>query len=237
MEQLPPVAILAGGFATRLGLITKEIPKALVTVNGKPFIFHQLEQLRAEGIARVVCCVGYKGEMIEKAVGDGSRFDLHVVYSYDGETLLGTGGSVKRAISKLGESFFILYGDSYLKANYRKIKMKFDQTNKKGLLTVFENRGVWDTSNLSYQDGRIIAYSKKKIVPEMTHIDYGLSLLEADVFINYPEDEIIDLADVYEKLVYDNELAGLEITDRFYEIGSPKGLQELEAFIQSKGEI
>lgn len=232
INKLPPVAILAGGLAKRLRPITESIPKALVKVNGKPFIVHQMEQLKAEGITHIVCCVGYKGGMIEEMIGDGAGLGIHVAYSHDGQKLLGTGGAIKNAIKKLGSEFFVLYGDSYLRVSYRAVKEKFDRDGKKGLLTIFENQGQWDASNLCYKDDRIVAYSKKTRIPEMTYIDYGLSLLKSETFNDYPENEDLDLTDVYEKLVRENQLTGYEATERFYEIGSLEGLKELEAFIK-----
>lgn len=235
MTALPPVAILAGGRAERLRPLTETLPKALVPVQGKPFLAHQLEQLAAEGITEVVCCVGYKGEMIEAAIGDGDRFGLSIRYAHDGTSLRGTGGAIKKALPLLGPEFFILYGDSYLHVNYRAVKAQFDRQREKGVLTVFKNRGAWDTSNLQYQDHRIVAYSKKKRIPEMTYIDYGLSLLQSAVFDHYPDDAVLDLADVYEALVHQDQLAGFEVTERFYEIGSMSGLRELETFLQRRG--
>lgn len=228
VDALPPVALLAGGLAKRLRPVTERMPKALVPVNGKPFIAHQLEQLKDEGVEKVVCCVGYKGEMIEAAVGNGSKFGLHVAYSYDGPTLLGTGGCIKKALAKLGPVFFVLYGDSYLQVSYRAVKREFDRCGKKGLLTIYKNKGRWDTSNVHYHNHQLISYSKKKKTPNMSYIDYGLSVLKSEALGDYPPNEAFDLADLYEKLAGKGDLGALKVTKRFYEIGSHKGLQEFE---------
>src|SRR5260370_29863500 len=108
-----PVAILAGGRATRLRPITEKIPKALVTVAGEPFLAHQLRLLHSAGLRHVVVCAGYLGEIIEAEFGDGGRFDVRIDYSFDGPHLLGTGGALKRALPLLRKNFFVLYGDSY----------------------------------------------------------------------------------------------------------------------------
>ena len=113
-----PVAILAGGLATRLGEITKTIPKALVEVAGEPFVVHQLALLRNAGVQRVVLCVAHLGEQIEAVLGDGRDYGIEVVYSNDGGELLGTGGALRHALPLLGDSFFVLYGDSYLICDY-----------------------------------------------------------------------------------------------------------------------
>ena len=81
--MMPPVAILAGGLATRLGDVTKTIPKALLDIAGKPFIVHQLALLRAVGVTRVVMCIAHLADQIEAVLGDGSAFGLDVAYSHD----------------------------------------------------------------------------------------------------------------------------------------------------------
>src|SRR5438874_1477994 len=95
-----PVAILAGGLATRLRPLTTAVPKALISVAGEPFIAHQLRLLHSRGIRHVVLCLGYLGESIAAEIGDGARFDLKVDYSFDGPRLLGTGGTLKHAVGK-----------------------------------------------------------------------------------------------------------------------------------------
>jgi NDP-sugar pyrophosphorylase family protein len=226
-----PVAILAGGLATRLRPITEKIPKSLVLVAGKPFLAHQLELLRLRGIRRAVLCVGYLGEMIQHDFGDGKAFGVQLDYSFDGDKLLGTGGAIKRALPLLGDEFFVLYGDSYLPVDYAPIAESFHQSRKLGLMTVYRNEGKYDTSNVVFADGEIKVYDKKAKLPEMRHIDYGLSLFKSSVFGSYPASQPFDLAEVMGKLVREKQLAGYEVRERFYEIGSPAGLAELEALL------
>ena len=139
-----PVAILAGGLATRLRPATQNIPKALLSVAGEPFIVHQLRLLRSKGFRKIVLCLGHLGELIEAKIGDGKAFGLRIDYSFDGPMLLGTGGALKRAISKLGENFLVVYGDSYMPVDYSAIVDAFVRSEKPALMTVFENDGRWD---------------------------------------------------------------------------------------------
>jgi len=229
-----PVAILAGGLATRLRPITEKIPKSLIPVAGRPFLAHQLELLRSRGIRRAVLCVGHLGEMIQREFGDGSVFGLKLDYAFDGPKLLGTGGALKRALPLLGMEFFVLYGDSYLPIEYRPIAEFFRRSGKLGCMTVYRNEGRHDTSNVVFRDGDIVVYDKKTRLPEMRHIDYGLSLFQATAFNAYPEGEPFDLADVMGKLVREKQLAGYEVRERFYEIGSPAGLAELETILRRR---
>jgi NDP-sugar pyrophosphorylase family protein len=228
-----PVAILAGGLATRLRPVTEKVPKSLVPVAGRPFLAHQLEMLHARGIRRAVLCIGHLGEMIQRDFGDAA-FGVKLDYSFDGEKLLGTGGAIKRALPKLGEEFFVLYGDSYLPIEYAPVAEFFQRSGKPGLMTVYRNEGKYDASNVVFRDGEIVVYDKKSKLPEMRHIDYGLSLFRASVFTPYPADQVFDLAEVMGRLVREKQLAGYEVTERFYEMGSPAGLAELESLLQSK---
>ena len=229
-----PVAILAGGLATRLRPATDKIPKALLTVAGEPFLVHQLRLLRSEGFRKIVLCVGYLGELIETKIGDGKRLGLQIDYSFDAPTLLGTGGALKRAISKLGEQFLVIYGDSYMPIDYFAIIEAFVRSGKPALMTVFKNEGRWDASNVWLEAGKIRRYDKRLRMAEMRHIDYGIAVLNADVFTSFPDNQPFDLADVYSRLVSQNQMVAYEVKQRFYEIGSPEGLAELDSLLRDK---
>ena len=222
-----PVAILAGGLATRLRPVTDTIPKALVEINGEPFLAHQLRLLRRSGLERVVMCTGYRGEQVQDFAGDGGAFGLEVRYSSDGPRLLGTAGAIRRALPLLGESFFVLYGDSYLPCDYGAVERSFLASGRLGLMTVHGNEGQWDCSNVSFTGGRILAYDKINRTPAMRHIDYGLGAFQSGAFDSVPEDRPADLAMVYQDLLKRGELAAYEVPTRFYEIGSPEGIREL----------
>jgi len=229
-----PVAVLAGGLATRLRPITEKVPKLLVEVAGEPFFSHQLRLLKKAGLRRAVLCVGHLGEMIADRYGDGAAWGMQLEYSFDGPRLLGTGGALIRALPRLGGAFYVLYGDSYLPIDYLDVGRAFLQSGQPGLMTVYENHGRYDTSNVWFADGRIKIYDKKNRAPQMHHIDYGLGLLQARALDGWPRDEVVDLATVYGRLVAAGELAGYEVKQRFYEIGSPAGLQELDALLRGK---
>jgi N-acetyl-alpha-D-muramate 1-phosphate uridylyltransferase len=224
-----PVAILAGGLATRLGAITEQIPKALLEVAGKPFVVHQLALLRAAGIRRVVLCVAHLAEQIEAVLGDGTALGLDLAYSRD--ALEGTGGALRRALPQLGPKFLVLYGDSYLRCDYAAVAAAFEASGKLGLMTVYRNDGRFDASNVEYRDGRIVRYDKTPGLAGLTHIDYGLGALDAAAFAGTPEGRL-DLAVIYQRLLARGELAGYEVTERFYEIGSVAGLEDTRRLLE-----
>ena len=226
-----PVAILAGGLAERLHPITETIPKALVEVRGEPFLAHQLRLLKRSGIGRVILCVGYRGEQIRDYASDGSRFGLELLYSFDGPQLLGTAGALRKALPMLGDAFFVLYGDSYLPCDYGAVEKAFLESGKPGLMSVFRNDGQWDSSNVEFAEGRILAYDKANRTPAMHHIDYGLGVLRGDALEIVPPSEPYDLAEIYRSLLNRGQLAAFEVKDRFYEMGSFAGIRELEEYL------
>ena len=180
-----PVAILAGGLATRLRPITEKIPKALVEVAGKPFVFHQLDWLKRQKVDRVVLCVGYLGEMIREQVGFGERWGMKIQYSLDGEKLLGTGGALKKALTILGKEFFAFYGDSFLPIDFLPVQEAFRATGRPALMTFLRNQGRWDRSNVEASDGKLITYNKREPTSAMEHIDYGLGALSEKAFLGW----------------------------------------------------
>ncbi len=229
-----PVALLAGGMATRLRPITEKIPKLLVEVAGEPFFSHQIRLLKAAGLTKIVLCVGYLGEMIVEQYGDGAKWGVQIDYAFDGPKLLGTGGALIAALPKLGDAFYVLYGDSYLPVDYPAVGDFFLNSGQLGLMTVYENHGRYDTSNVEFSGGEIRRYDKKEKTPAMHHIDYGLGVFRVAAFDGFPRDAVVDLAEVQKALVARRQLAGYEIKERFYEIGSHEGLNELDALLRAR---
>jgi NDP-sugar pyrophosphorylase family protein len=230
-----PVAILAGGLATRLHPVTEKVPKALLPIAGRPFIHWQLELLAQQGVTEVVLCAGHFGGQIQAAVGDGTGFGVTVRYSFDGDTLLGTGGALKNAQPMLGAEFFVLYGDSYLRCSFAAAQIAYEESRAPALMTVFCNEDRWGKSNVQLRDGRVVEYDKHSPRPGMRHIDYGLGILSIRALQRSPASSAFDLADLYHELVSRGELASLTVDERFYEIGSIEGIEATEHHLMSRG--
>ncbi len=230
--------ILAGGLGTRMKSATERLPKALIPVAGRPFAAWQLEWLRGQDVTRVVLAIGHLGTRIRDALGDGERFRVAVAYSDEGEKLMGTAGAIRLAVDRglLDERFLVLYGDSYLTAD---VRAAWAAAAERGtpLLTVFRNDGRWDFSNAALAGGLVTRFEKGLVDPAaagLRYIDYGLSVLDrATVTAEVPAGRPFDLAEVYRKLASDGRLRGLEVSTRFYEIGSPAGRAQLEAHLAS----
>jgi NDP-sugar pyrophosphorylase family protein len=232
--------ILAGGLGTRIRARRADLPKALIPVLGKPFIEYQLEWLARQGVRSVVLSVGYLGAMIATAVGDGARFGLSVAYSDEGEKLRGTGGALRLAadLDLLDESFFLLYGDSYLPIDLAPVWRTSDE-GKICTMTVLRNQGRWDRSNVLVRADGSMLYDKSVSDPAaagMEHIDYGLSVLRRDVILNHITAAVkADIADLMHSLSVRGQLRAHEVSERFYEIGSPQGLDDFERFVRDAG--
>jgi NDP-sugar pyrophosphorylase family protein len=212
--------------------LTETVPKSMLEVADEPFIAHQLRLFKRQGLARVVLCLGHLGGMVQDFVGDGSAFGLSVSSSFDGERLLGTAGALKKAAPLLGDVFWVAYGDAYLDVDLEPIWASFQSDDRPALMTVFRNEDRWDKSNVLFRDGRIVSYDKNATGPAMKHIDFGLIMLRKQVLDDVPVDESADLGDVLSKLVSRGVVAGYEVGERFYEIGSRDGLRETDQKIR-----
>jgi NDP-sugar pyrophosphorylase family protein len=241
MTAIPTIAVLAGGLATRLGELSRSTPKSLLDVLGRPFLAWQLDLFAAAGLARIVLCIGHHGEQIEEWVARHPQPGLDVRFSRDGNRQLGTGGALRKALPQLGDRFLVTYGDSYLRCDYLDVFRRFTQAFESGseaarplgLMTVFRNEDQFDTSNVVFRDGTIVCYDKSRRTPEMRHIDWGLGVLTGEAFAEFPDDVAFDLATVYGSLVAKQRLAGVEMRERFYEVGSRNGLEELRGYLRA----
>jgi NDP-sugar pyrophosphorylase family protein len=200
----------------------------MVEVAGRPFVDHQLSLLRRHGAEKVVLCLGYRADAVEKHVGDGSRYGLDVRYSHDGLEVAGTAGAVRAALPLLGDEFMVLYGDTYLRIDYADVVSAFQGSALSALMTVLWNRGRWGASNVVYRDDRIVAYNKRQPPQDAEWIDYGLSMFNREVIERSNES---DLGDVQQRLASQGQLAGYVATRRFYEIGTPDGLKDTRVFL------
>jgi len=225
------VAILAGGLATRLGNQIGERPKSMVTIGGKPFLEYQLEMLKKNGIQDIVLCLGHLGKQIQAYFGDGSKFEMNVSYSFE-DKLLGTAGALKKAEGLLSDVFFTLYGDSYLFLDFQSAMSFFLRQNKLALMTVYKNYDQYDASNTAVDGNVVKQYSKKEKSPDMVYIEYGANIFKKEVLNIVPENRFYSLDELFPRLIEMGELLAFKVKERFYEIGSPQGLKELEEYIR-----
>jgi NDP-sugar pyrophosphorylase family protein len=212
-------------------MLTAETPKCLIEINGRPFVDWQLELLMKHGYSEFVFCVSYRADSIQKYLGDGSDRGARIQYSLDGDTQLGTGGAIAKALPKLGSTFGVIYGDSYLPTNYRAAENFFLNSSSHALMTVYENKNQFDASNVEFIDGKLISYEKGSNNRQMHHIDYGITFFRETAFHPWRDRSSFDLSSVCHLLATRGELLGFEVFERFYEIGSLQGINEFSKYL------
>jgi NDP-sugar pyrophosphorylase family protein len=228
------IVILCGGLATRLGDLAKGIPKSMIQINGKPFLEYQIENLKKHRIKDIVLCVGHLFEQIKNYFDDGKKFGVNIKYSYDREKPLGPIGAVKNAVSLLEDIFFIMYGDSYLNVNFRKVYSYFIQHNKLGLMVVYKNFDKYDKSNLIVKNNMVVSYGEKERTQDMIYIDYGASVLRKKALDLIPKNTFYSTGPFFSKLILKKELLAFEAKERFYHIGNPEALREFRNFFKTQ---
>lgn len=229
------MVILAGGLGTRLRPFTSEVPKALIPIGGKPFLHHQIDLLKRRGIRDIVLCVGHLGDRVKDYFGDGRWLGVRIKYSEEESQLLGTAGAIKNAEPLLRDDFFLMYGDSYLMIDYREIMRYFRRFGRLGLMVVWKNGNRFERSNVMVEGNLVTVYDKDQKSPDMVYINYGLSVLRKEALAFIPAGRPFSQEDFYQILIDQGELLTFEVEQRFYEIGSPKGLEEFGMLIASGG--
>lgn len=227
------IVILCGGLATRLGEISKNTPKSMIKIDGKPFLEYQIEELKKQNVTDIILCVGHLSEKIIKYFGNGEKFGVQIQYSHDGEKPLGPIGALKKAEPLIDKIFFTLYGDSYVFVNYKKIYENFQNQKELAGMIVYENFDKYDKSNIIIRDNKIIQYAGKKTW-NMKYIDYGVSIFKKKTLEIIPKNKIFTTKNLYTKLVEQKQLLAYEIDKRFYHIGNPEALSEFTKYIQKQ---
>ncbi len=221
------VAIIAGGLATRLGELSHSRPKSLIDINGEPFLHYQLEYLKKNGVSDVVLCIGHLGKLIQDHFRSGEAYGIKLKYSIESKPL-GTAGALKHAAPLLNDIFVVMYGDSYFTLDFQAIYQYFLLKNHSALMTVFRNYNKYDRSNTDISSGYVVKYDKIEVSKDMIYIDYGLNIFRKTVLESIPENSFYDLSSIFKELINKRDLLAYEVADRFYEIGSPEGLQEFQ---------
>lgn len=228
--MLDLAVILAGGLGTRLGKLTACQPKALVQVNGRPYLQYQLELLRRHQISKIILLTGYLGEQIEGYFGQGQSLGLDIRYSRE-ESPLGTGGALLQSRHLLPEIFFLLNGDTYIDIDYQAASRAFSAlplAGPKGLMTVFPC-GSDHAGNVKLTPaGKMVESYAKGHGGNHDYVDAGALVLGREV-IDWLPAGISALEElVYPRLACEGRLAAFKSASKFYDIGTPERLAVFE---------
>jgi NDP-sugar pyrophosphorylase family protein len=225
--------ILAGGRGERLKPITDSTPKPMIIIKGKPFLEYQLAMLKKNKINEILLCVGYRKDTIMEYFGDGSRFGLKIEYSIENQ-FLGTGGALKLAKKYLPADFILLYGDSYLPIDYVKLADAWSQSSSSGLVVCYDNSLRIAANNICLNpDGSIASYSKRYPDGKANYVEAGVSILRKEVLNLIPEKRaVVSLEEeIFPALVKAGLLNGYPVNQRYYDIGTPGRLKEIEGIL------
>ncbi|HEX2923402.1 MAG TPA: sugar phosphate nucleotidyltransferase [Chloroflexota bacterium] len=226
--------LLAGGLGTRLQPLTSSVPKPMIRVNKRPFLEYELTLLAERGITDVVLCVGYLGDQVVQHFGSGLGLGMRIQYSWDGEQLLGPIGALKNAEPFLEEHFFVLYGDAYLRLDYEALMSAMLASNRLGAMAVLHNCQEYGPSDLLVEDGIVKDYDKNHVRPELEWVNFGVSALRRQALELVEPRRFCDEETFYRQLISQRQLVAFEVKNRFYEIGSPSGLEQFSRFIEAR---
>jgi D-glycero-alpha-D-manno-heptose 1-phosphate guanylyltransferase len=219
------VAILCGGFGTRLGDLTRDVPKPMIEVGGTPYLEHVLRSFADRSLKDFVLLTGYKAEVIERHFGDGSRFGWRVTYSRETEPL-GTGGAIREARALLGERFILTFGDVLRRFDYD----RFVYQHEGNCLAVYRRQTI---GNVEVRDGMVTRFDKK--APELPYIDAGFSLMHANTIDLLPPTGACSFEEiVYAELARRGQLEAEEVDLDFCDIGTPEELAKTRAVLEKR---
>jgi NDP-sugar pyrophosphorylase family protein len=227
--------ILAGGLGTRLGEITRHTPKPMVPVAGVPYLEHQFRLLREQSITDVLLLTGYLGEQVEAHFGDGGRLEMSLRYSREA-TPQGTGGALRDALPLLAESFLLVYGDSLLPIDYRPVWQRLVDSGARVVAVVYDNRAETTVPNniALDDDGFVCRYDKSgRADPGLRYVEAGVLALSRAAVAEVPPGRPVSLEnEIFPRLIARRQMRGFVTAQRFYDIGTPERIRQLEAFLQ-----
>jgi len=226
--------ILAGGLGTRLGELTRDTPKVMLHVAGRPFLYYIIRLLGNQGTKEIVICAGYLGEQVKNFFGDGRKLGVNIKYSEESVKLLGTGGALKQAQAMLDRHFLVLNGDTYLPIDYRKVEEEYLGLGRKALMVVYNNKadtGV--TNNIALdRDKMVVRYDKDSTLPDLRYVEAGAIVLQKETLDFVVQGTKVSLEEgIYRRLIEQREMAVYITRQRFYDIGTPEQRQVFEDFV------
>ena len=219
----PVVAVLCGGFGTRLGDLTRDLPKPMIEIGGRPYLERVIETFASRSLREFVLLTGYKAEVIEEHFGDGERFGVHIAYSRESEPL-GTGGALREARELLGDRFILTFGDVLRRFDYD----RFVYQHIANCLAVYRRLTV---GNADVAEGYVTRFDKR--APELPYIDAGFSVMQTSTIDLLPTAGACSFEEiVYANLAEHGQLEAEIVDHDFHDIGTPDELARTRAALE-----
>ena len=229
--------VLCAGYGTRLGSLTRETPKPLLPLQGRPLLEYTLAHLHRCGVGQVGINLHFEAEQVRRALGDGGRFGLRIEYRHE-PTLLGTAGGVRGFADWLGEEepFLVLYGDILTDHDLGALARAHQDYG--GVATLLLHQRPGSNSLVRREaDGRISGFVERPTDAErQAHpfpwVNSGIHVLHPSVLRRLPAGEARDFPrHVFPSLVEEGSLFGHPLDGYRCAIDSPERYRQAEAAV------
>lgn len=238
--KISQAVILAGGQGLRLRPFTKNNPKPMILVNGKPFLEYLIELLKENGIKEVLILTGYLADKIEKYFGDGSNFGISIKYSYT--PFLNERGKenesgirLKNAQNLLDDLFLLLYCDNFWPLNLRQLTNFFKTHPSDALVTVYSNLDNSTKNNMLIDDkGYVIKYDKKRQEKNLNGVDIGFFIINKMILRFLPKSNSQFEKVILPKLIQTRRLSAYSTQHKYYSISDLQRVKLLERYLYPK---
>jgi len=221
------VVIMAGGLGTRLGELTKDIPKPMLKVGAKPMIEHIIDMFISHGFTKFMLSVNYKAEVIKEYFGDGSKFGIEIRYLEE-KKRLGTGGALSLIDIELNEPFFVTNGDVLSSLDYEKLLSYHQEQNATATMCIRKDSYQIPYGVIEVDEENNIKAMKEKPIKEF-FINTGIYVLDPEVLNYVPKDQFFDLPSIFDVLKKENKSTkSFEMTDYWIDMGKPSDYEKIQ---------
>ena len=229
-KQPEQVVIFAGGLGTRLRPITNTIPKPMIKFHGKPFLEYLVEQVKNQGIKKILLLLGYLPDIIQKHFQDGKKFGISIEYSVS-EVENDTGTRLKKAKNKIDDIFYMMYCDNYCPLDFYVMYKSFTKNDLWGQLTVYGNKDKYTKDNIRIRDSIVEEYDKTRLMEKLSGVEIGYAIFKKHILDLIPEGNVNFEKTVYPKLVKSRKLGGFVTDHRYYSVSSHERLHLTKQFL------
>ncbi len=230
MSRPVQAAILCGGLGTRLRPLTDTMPKPMAPVNDRPFLAYLVQQLREQGITRIIMLTGYRGEMIRDYFGDGTPSGVDISYSH-GPAEWETGRRVWEARDQLADRFMLLYSDNYAPFDLDQLLACHESHGSAATVIVQAKR---DANIRLADDGKVDLYDRTRTAPGLAFVEIGYMIVERDRVLPAIGDPDASFSVALQRLAEAGQLGALVTTDPYHSISDLERLRLTARYLAPK---
>ena len=219
------VVIMAGGIGSRLGDLTKFVPKPMLRLGGKPILEGIIENFKSQGFTQFVLCVNYRSEVIEEYFGNGKKLNVEISYTKENQRL-GTAGALTLISEKLTDPFIVVNGDVLTDINFEPFLNGHIKSRSKATMCIKKYSNKVPYACVEYNDSDDLIGLKEKPSYDF-YINTGMYILEPDVINYIPKDSFFDMPELFDLLMKDNLKIKVYKTNGYWlDIGRPSDFEQ-----------